>query len=230
MYSINFNGEDSSLHGLLVVRRPDIPSPVKKRKNIVLDGFDGFLISADTGYEALEIEVDINYMCPEEQWSAKWREAKKWLNGPGVLSFSDDQDYCYRVYYTELELCERTSKRIGLFTARFICDPYCYRKDGLVRHTIGECTYNSGEECKPRYIITGSGTAVLTVNGHDLSAAVTGTTEIDTELQMAFDANGTVINSSTVGDFSLFHLAPGHNDIVITAGYGLSIIPRWRSL
>ena len=230
MYDITFNDQRASHTGLLVVRRPDIPVPVKKVDLITVAGRDGALISDISRYEPITISVALNFMASPDNWNERLRAVRKWANGSGRLTMSDDELYYYRVYYTEVSVTERTSKRIGVLTVDFICDPYQYRIDGQEAYEVADVKYNPYDVCHPAYIITGSGTAALTVNGKSVLAVVNDKITIDSELMIAYDSFGNAANTSTIGDFEALYLREGENEIDITDGFELKIRPRWRHI
>lgn len=230
MYDITFKDQRASHHGLLVVKRPDIPIPTKKVDSTVIAGRDGVLVSDISRYEPITIPVTFNFLTSPEKWNEHLRTAKEWAQGSGKLSMSDDQNYFYKCLYTVADMAERTSRKIGTLTVEFICDPYQYRKDGEVIRTPEECAFNGYDVCHPAYIIEGVGTATLTVNGNTVEALVNDRVTIDSDLMIAFDRNGNVANTSTIGDYEGLYLQPGDNDIEISDGFTLSIIPRWRHI
>lgn len=230
-YDVSFKEEMASNHGLLVVKRPDIPVPERKVETVTIAGRDGVLVSDVSRYEAIDIQITFNFMVKKrEDWNEHLRMVKSWAQGSGRLSMSDDESYFYKVLYTKLTLVERTSYRIGLLTVDFICDPYQYRKEGGEVYSVEECRYNPYDVCHPAYIVEGVGTAVLTVNGRSVTMQITDKITIDADLMIAYDGDGNAVNTSTLGDFEGLYLQPGNNEIDITDGFALSIIPRWRHI
>ena len=53
---------------------------------------------------------------------------------------------------------------------------------------------------------------------------------IDTDRQLAYRQDGTLRNTDVSGDYEKMHLIAGTNDIEITKGFDLKIIPNWRCL
>ena len=229
-YDISFKDQMASANGLLVVRRPDIPIPELQVETIKVAGRDGVLVSDIKRYEAIEITVAFNFMTSPERWNEHLRMVKEWASGSGRLILGDDTNYYYKALYTQASVAERTSRRIGNLTVTFVCDPYQYRIDGDVEYEPADCAYNGYDVCHPAYIIVGNGTATLTVNGSSVTAAVNGKVTIDSDLMIAYDADGNVANTSTIGDYEGLYLQPGDNEIDITDGYTLTMIPRWRHI
>lgn len=229
-YDVSFKGETASNNGLLVVRRPDIPIPERKVELTTVAGRDGALVGSVSRYECITISVNFNFMINADDWNERLRMAKKWAQGSGELIMSDDQNYYFKVLYTRVTLCERTSKKIGVMSVDFICDPYQYRVDGDREYTAEQCAFNPYDVCHPAYIISGTGTAALTINGNTVQALVSDTLTIDTDLMLAYDGGGNVANTSTIGDYEKLYLQEGENTITINSGFALSIIPRWRHI
>jgi predicted phage tail component-like protein len=229
-YDITFKEQRASHHGLLVVRRPDIPIPTKQVETTAIAGRDGVLVSDISRYEPIEIEVTFNFLTSPEKWNEHLRMVKAWAQGRGRLSMSDDETYYYKVLYTKTDIAERTSRKIGTLGVVFVCDPYQYRKDGDIAYTPEQCAFNGYDVCHPAYIIEGDGTCTLTVNGNSVQVSVDDKVTIDSDLMIAFDADGSVANTSTIGNYEGLYLQPGDNEIQITDSFTLSIIPRWRHI
>ena len=227
-YSITYNGVNSWEMRMPVKWRPSIPAPELDQGMIEIPGRDGALMSSIKRYEPIEIEIEFNFLDHPRAWAERFREAKKWLKGSGTLEQSDDPDYFFKVMKAEITDSERTSQRLGNFTAVFTCDPYQYRKDGRNAYTVDAVRNNLYDEAHPIYCITGSGTATLTVNGNAFAAAVDGTAYIDTDLMIAYDSDSLPVG--TAGDYSKIYLREGANEISISSGFGLTVIPNWRSL
>lgn len=226
MYNIRFNDICCLDMGVLVKVRPNIPAPVPAYEPIIIPGRDGIIMPDDVRYEPITIEVEMNFMSPDPQsWSDAYRRAKKWLKGSGTLKLSDDEDFYYKVYIVSIDASERTSKRIGSFTASFLCDPYQYLNSGTQERA--DVSYNPYSVSLPVYHITAAGEFTLTVNGNTLTG--TGETYVDTALQVAYNTNYELISTTTVGDFSELYLKEGENSISVSGGT-LIIRPNWRTI
>ena len=51
---------------------------------------------------------------------------------------------------------------------------------------------------------------------------------IDTERMIAYRTDGAMQNTAVSGDYEDLYLLEGANQIVITSGFGLKVIPNWR--
>lgn len=226
MYHVIYNGKKSIEAGIFVKQRPSVPAPECEYEEIVIPGRDGVLLSSIKRYLPLPIPVEMNFMAPKNAWGEAYRKAKKWLKDGGTLKMSDDYDVFYKVYYVRIEDSERTSRRIGSFTAVFVCDPYTYLASGAAMYEPEDCAYNSHEVAHPLYHVEG-GSFNLEVNGNHFYGS--GETYIDTDKQIAYNAEKEIINSSTLGDYDGLYLQEGNNNISITGGT-LKIQPNWRMI
>lgn len=230
MYSVSFKGTNCLECGLFPVRRPDIPAPKLRVIETEIPGRDGVLTESDGDYAPITISIEFNFLRTPDTWASTFRAAKKWLQGTGKLELSDDQDYFYRVYYCRIDDCERTSRKIGKFTAEFHCQPHTYRKDGETEVENPTYLYNFGAISHPIYKITGEGMCTLTVNGRSMTANVGQNITIDTDAMLAYREDGTIQNTSVTGDYENLYLTEGDNSISITDGFRLAVIPNWREL
>lgn len=230
MYDISFNDIRASSIGILPVRRPSVPSPEPNYEGIAIPGRDGALIVSEGTYKPITVTVEFNFWKKPDRWAYAFREAKRWIKGSGNLILGDDRDFFYKVLMAKISDTERTSLRIGTFTAEFLCDPYLYVKDGQREMSIADVLYNPYALSKPIYMITGEGMCTLTVNGKSVTANVGQNLTINTDLMLAYRQDGTMMNTAVTGDYEDLWLNSGENSITITSGFSLAIIPNWRCL
>lgn len=231
VYDINYNGTSASELKVLVKQRPNIPAPARKRNLIEVSGRDGELVKFDGTYEDIKISIEFNYITKTGSWAEIYRRAKKWLYSQGnqELSFSDDPEFFYKVKDVEIGANERMSLRTGKFQASFLCEPYQYAASGKREHSVDEVRYNHFEASHPKYLISGTGNCTLTVNGNSVEITVDEHIVLDTEKMLAYK-NETLQNTNVSGDYEAMYLTPGTNEIRITDGFTVSIIPNWRCL
>lgn len=231
-YYITFSGATSASKGIEIVRRPDIPAPEPVYDPYIIPGRDGALMPTDITYGPLEIDVEMNFMSSTpETWGEIFRRAKKWLSGSGELSFSDDGTFFYKVYRASILESERTSRRIGTFTAHFYCDPYNYLASGKQEQSLGSGgqLQNQYELSHPIYTCIVTGSANLTANGNIFS--IPRSAVIDTDKMLVTDyQNGDIMNGECTGDFEGLYLAPGTNTLALTRATSLKVTPNWRAL
>lgn len=227
MYSVEFKEKNCLEYRILAVRRPSIPAPKKRYSEITIPGRDGVLIEYDDCYDPITIPVEFNFMNRPEEWGTVFRVAKRWLDGEGKLKFSDDQEFYYNCINCSIEDTERTTRKLGKFTANFLCDPYMYLRSGDEPIENPSKIMNYYEKSHPDYILTGSGGCTLTVNGKEMQATVNGTLTINTDRMIAYNQDGNLQNSMITGDYEDLYLIPGDNTISIE-GADLKVIPHWR--
>lgn len=230
MYSITYNGENGETYGIVAARRPSVPAPEIRVTETEIPGMDGVLIENEESYGPITIPVEFNFLENEEDWMEKYRKAKRWLRGSGELKLGDDPDYFYKVYYCKITNVERTSRRLGNFTAEFTCHPYTFLQDGKQEYDYQEVLENPYMMSKPTYVIRGSGSCTLTVNGETMKATVNQNIWIDTERMIAYNAEKTNQSSLLSGNYAGLRLKEGENTITITPGFDLKVIPNWRAL
>ena len=230
MYDLEFNGTTASSLGVKVSYRPDMPTPEKNIEEVVIPGRDGALIEWDGTYADIEIEVDMNFIIPPDNWGYMFRRVKLWLSKTGNLRFSDDPDYFYKVKNIVINTTERAVREAGEFTAVFRCDPYIYAKAGTNEINLSEATYNPGAVAKPVYKIIGEGLCRLTVNGKTFSINVGQNATIDTDLMLTYRQDSEIMNADVTGDYADLWLQEGENTLSAPSNFTVTVIPNWRYL
>lgn len=128
--------------------------------------------------------------------------AKQWLSERNAkLIISDDAGFFYKITYVELDDNERTSERIGNFTAIFhTLDGLQYSVDGAMEYDIEDVCWNPYIECHPTYKITAEGMCTLKINGKTMTANVGQNLTIDTDRMIAYREDGTLNNTELYAD------------------------------
>ena len=229
MYSIQRNGRNNMEFGIVVTERPSIPAAVFRTNEI--ETAERTLIEKLDGVEPITITVSFGFCTDPDQWNNVFRNARMWLmdETDTKLVFSDDIDWFYNVLKTEIAESKRTIRKFGKFDVDFLCDGYVYRADGENKYKIENLPQNKWLESHPEYILTGSGSATLTVNGNQMQATVNGTLTINTDLMIAYNQEGVLQNTLLSGNYEDLYLRRGENEISVS-GAELEIIPHWRSL
>lgn len=230
MYNIYYKNENCEEYGIIPVRRPSVPAPEMRVTETEIPGMDGVLIETDHTYSPITIPVEMNFLVPENKWMETFRTAKRWLTGSGWLMLGDDQEYMYKVYYCRIADTERTSWKLGKFTAEFMCDPYSYAVIGQEEYDYEDVLDNPYMTSHPIYKINGSGACTLTVNGNQMTATVNQEIIIDTDRMIAYNAAGTNQSNLVSGNYEDLYLLEGTNTISITSGFQLTVQPNWREL
>lgn len=230
MYNISFKNENCAKYSIIPVRRPSVPAPEMRVEETEIPGMDGTLIETDGTYNNIVIPVEFNFLVAPDKWMAAYRRAKRWLTGSGNLILGDDQEYFYKVLYCNITSTERTSRRLGNFTAEFTCYPYAFLIDGKREFDPEDVMYNPYMLSKPIYKIVGSGSCDLVINGNTMKVTVNQEITIDSEKMIAY--NQEMVNQSNLlsGNYEELYLLEGANTINISEGFSLSVIPNWRTL
>lgn len=230
MYNITFKETDLSDFGIIPARRPSVPAPEIRVTETEIPGRDGALVETDGCYNPITIPIEFNFLVPPDEWMEAYRKAKRWMTGSGSLVLGDDTDYMYKVLYCKITDTERTSWRLGNFTAEFTCDPYSYLVSGQQEYQIADVLSNPYMISHPLYKISGTGACTLTVNGNEMQATINGGLTIDTDRMIAYNSQG--VNQSAVlsGDYEGLYLIEGSNTISVSSGFTTTVIPNWREL
>ena len=210
--------------------RPVIPSPLKNVIETVVEGRNGSLLEDLNTYQNIEIPI-IFSLADSENLHARARQIKQWLIGTFIdnkLTFDDDLDYFYKVKYVKLDNLERELETIGRVTATFVCEPFCYSKEGLqtVILTKAGSLFNDGHISIPIIKLHGSGNITLNINGTVIIlTGVDGYITIDSNMMDAYK-DTTPKNSAMNGDFPI--LIEGKNNISWTGTVTkIEILPNW---
>ena len=229
MYDVEYNIIRASDLKLLVKKRPDMPSPKKNYTETEVPGRDGMLVETDETYQDIPLPVEFNYGA--EQWHSVFRKAKQWLfsKGNGHLRFMDDAAFYYKVKKVEIEDNKRLSLRVGNFIATFVCEPFQYLLDGDREYELEEVLYNPYYISLPTYVIRGEGQCELKVNGNTMIVDVGQEIILDTKRRIAYKKD-LLLNTSVTGKYQDLCLLSGENEISVTDGFEVTVIPYWRCL
>lgn len=229
IYTIMYNGKTATEHGLLVAARPNIPSAEEDVTTYKVPYRDGDLHRHEGTVRDINISINFNYISEPGRWMTTFREATKWLYGKEDmrLFLGDDGDWYYKVKKVVVSEATRKYQKIGSFTAKFVCEGYAYSVEG--QEKTDELTfYNPYNVSHPVYFIEGEGLCFITVNGKDVVAEVAQNLIIDSDKYIAYREDGTMMNTSIIGDYENLHFPEGKIDVAVTEGFTVNIIPRWR--
>ena len=224
-----YNGVSAWDYGVAVTTRPDIPAPQLRGSFVQIAGRDGELFETDGTYDNIEIPVKMNYVRAPHKTNEAFRRIKNWLSGHGELTFSDDSEVFFKVKNVNVTKHERKTKFGANLEAEFTCDPFTYYHSGKTPKSPEEVRLNPYYTAQPIYIVTGQGQCELTVNGNTMSFEVVNELRIDTSLMITF-MQGIPENQIIEGaNYDEMYLQNGENEISITQGFDLAVIPNWRS-
>ena len=232
-FHIFYNGESCKDAGLSVISRPTIPVPEREYDTIKVVGRDGELHRDRKTYKDIEIPISFNFVSKTpDVWAQDLRKVKKWLYSgkDNRLILSDDPEYYYKVKKAVMSDTERTAKRKGKFEIVFTCESYMYRVDGQDEKEIGEYLYNPYMKSQPVYKIYGNGEITLEVNGNQVTAEVTEQLNIDTKLEICYNAANEISNAALTGKYEGLYLQEGDNNFKYTEGFKVVLVPNWREL
>lgn len=229
MYYFILDDVKSTDKKIQVSKRPNFPSVQKDYDEIDLKGKNGkYYVDLGT-YQDITFEISCNYIEDINEWAKKWRNVKKWLlKSHEQLSFSDDENYFYKVKKISISDNERKIKQSGEFTISVTCEAYSYLKVGQQRYDVSQVLQNDYEVSNPIYEISGIGACTLNVNGHQVDIVVNENFNIDVEKQIAYDNNKNSLNDEILVDYEDLRLIEGLNAISISSGFTLKVIPNWR--
>lgn len=236
MFYVVFNGCKDTDLGLKTTTRPSVSVPQKNIDEIEVAGRDGTLIRDHGTYKNIEIKVSYNFV-DRTDFNNKCRIIKKWINKieDNKLQFSDDLGFFYKVKYCKLDAIERVYKALGKFELTFICEPYMYSSEGqqTVEVINGSNIVNNGLQCKPTYIINGTGLIALQINNKDeVKINLDGKITIDTDLYICYK-NGVMSNTDISGYYENLWLDEYSDNIFTITGDNISLIeimPNFREL
>lgn len=228
-----FNGIAASSKGLLVKKFLSIPTAKEKISSWSLPGMDGSLYRRTGKYEDISIPIDVLYQGPETSLTAIYRLLKQWLctSGEGRLLLKDDPCFYYRVRRVVcLEKTVLRAQTFGCFTITFTCLPHQYAVGGDMEIQNPQRLINLYDTAWPIYRITGEGVCKLEVNGNEMLANIGQELIINTEKMLAYREDGTLQNTAVTGDYEKMVLQPGENEISVSQGFELHVMPFWRCL
>lgn len=169
------------------------------------------------------------------------RSAVAWLQGSGVLTFSDEPDKYYKVMDV-VRRSERLSARFGKIALDFIALPFAYALEPTVQDitsaTANTAVENTGTvfaEPEIRFTATGAEVSIYTNNEQfrvELPAEVQGVEVIvDCEAQVVYYVSGSdkiSITQHSFGEFPLLHVGTNyikHTGAISAAS--INVKERW---
>lgn len=229
--NFEFHGSTAYQENLIIKEFISIPTGKERITEYTIPGRDGSLQCREGTFDNIVISVKLVYMEKPDNIREKYQDSKGWLiNGAGnILRFSDYSGFHYIVEYVEIDSNDIELLSTGTFVVNFVCKPHRYADGGDLPVEFSGDLFNPYETAHPQYQVSGEGMCAITVNGKGITANVGGNLVIDTDLMIAY-RNGVMRNTSISGDYSNLYLTHGNNELKITDGFQVKIIPRWRCL
>jgi len=238
MLSFVFNGKDSYRdYGILVEKRPNVPSPKRRVSYINIPGRNSSLRYDEETYEDITLSVECAVI---GNIQSRIDDIKAWLIGSGesdlIFSYQSEKKYIAQVVNSiDFEIVLKLSSR---FVIIFNCRPFKYSEANDVidiTSGLGTSVSNQGTVISRPLIkayCTGDGSFVI--NGREV--ALTDIDKpyvvIDSELEEAYFVVDGVLsnaNNNMAGEFPFLDV--GNNIVTFTGGVTrLEITPNWRWL
>lgn len=235
MLSFNFGGKNSyDDFGILISKRPSIPSPKRRVNTINIPGRDSNLIFDEKTYDDITLTVECSVK-DEENLANKIDDIKAWLFETGqsdlIFSFQSDRKYIAQVV-NSIDF-KQIYKYFSEFPIILNCRPFKYAVENDLINIIqtGTKVTNIGTiESEPIITIYGSGDVVFKINDQEVRLkAITEKVILNSVIQDCYDDAGNNLNGSMNGEF--LKLKPGEN--IIEWGGNVTkaeIVPNWRWL
>jgi phage-related protein len=225
-----FAGVKSSDMHVRLMQMPRRHIPGVKGEQLELPGRDGYLWQGENG---ARLPISIAVECSTEDGYTP-EGATAWLQGEGLLRFSDEPGVAYlariiREYARENMFLRFDRQR---FSVQFECQPYRYAYPEAVAVALTEdgYVYNPGTAASlPRITIEGSGEMSVLIGAQQIDVDG-GTVVIDSELMDCFDADGVTLANHRVTMQEFPRLQPGNSWMSMTGADRVMIEGRWRSL
>lgn len=222
--TIIYNGKSCEDYGCFMNDYPEFAGAGKVYNTYSVPGRDGQLVEKADYLENLTVGCTFSII--SSQFMNMVRYIRQWLSGSGKLIISDNPDIFYKVLKVEHGDISREIRKFGTFTVTFICTPFEFLQSGQVP-TAGTYFFNYQDAAKPIYTITGEGLCTLSVNGYGFTANIGQEAVINSELMISYKNDGQTINTDVSGDYERLWLPHGNNEISVSEGFTLTIIPQW---
>ena len=234
MYHIIFNNKNSYKDlDLRIVKRPNIPAPVKNINVVEVMGRNGDLYEDLGGYKDLNIDVEFNFK-DTVNIKRTWRKIKSWLFNieDNKLIFSDDIEFYYKVKNIALSELTINKKILGKFTVTFTCEAYSYDVAGLefIEVKNNSILYNYFDDSKPllRIYSNTGGIGTITINNNSFQVAVNDCVHVDSNLELTYQD---LVRPANLINGEYPTLKAGENKISFDSVISkIKIRPNWRTL
>ena len=73
---VEYNNMLGSAMGVYAKELPNIPTAKRREKEVTIPGRDGTIFTSYGDYEPIELTIDFNFICDEEEWDKRWGAVK----------------------------------------------------------------------------------------------------------------------------------------------------------
>ncbi|MEQ8154504.1 MAG: distal tail protein Dit [Clostridiaceae bacterium] len=233
MLSFTFGGKNSySDYGILIAKRPIIPSPKRRVTNVVVPGRSSSLKFDEGTYEDITMAVECSLK--DDSLPNAIDEIKGWLYSAGegslIFDFQPDRKYIAQVV-NSIDFTQ-AYKYFSKFIIVFNCQPFKYSvsNNPVTLLSPGSIVNTGSIYSEPVFNVTGGGNITLTINSKTVTlTAVTTNIILDSVQQNAYNGAGDNLNSKVTGEFPILEV--GSNSISWTGSItSVVITPNWRWL
>lgn len=234
-YSIIYNNKSNEELDIEVVKRPVIPFPTRKYKELSVERRDGNYYIDEETYDDMIISIEFNFIESDlDNIRPRVRNIKNWIEDiqDDKLILSDDPNMFYKVCKVELgEFTYQDLYEIQSFTINFTVRAYQYLVIGKKEIQLSSVLFNYYDKSKPIYRIVGNGSCVLNINNIMVNCTVNGRLTINTEFDKILNSNNTLaLGVTNIKKMQDLFLQKGKNIFSWTNGFKIYIIPNWRTL
>lgn len=234
-YSIVFNNKSNEELDIEIVKRPVIPIPNRRYKEIPIEGHDGNYYIDEETYEDMIISIEFNFVENDlDNIRSRARNIKNWIEDmrDDKLILSDDPSVFYKVCKAELsEITYQDLYEIQNFTINFTVRAYQYLLNGKKEIQLPTILFNHYDKSKPTYRIVGNGACVLNINNTTVNCTINGQLQINTEFDKILNSDNTLaVGKTNIKKMQDLYLQKGKNIFNWTSGFTIYIVPNWRTL
>lgn len=234
MISFTFAGKNSyEDFGIIISKRPNLPSPKRRVSYIDIPGRDSSLIYDERTYENITIGVECKIK--DGNLLNKIDEIKAWLFSAGesdlIFSFQDDKKYRGQVV-NSIDFSQ-VIKIFSEFIMIFNCRPFKYtvKNNIFTIEESGSSIINPGSiKSEPVVSVYGKGNIELIVNETKINLMnINDKIILNSVIQDSYNDLGENLNNKVKGEF--INLTPGSNKFEWTGNVSkIEILPNWRWL
>lgn len=235
MLSFSFGNKDSYKdYGILIAKRPTIPSPKRRVSYVSIPGRDSNIKFDEETYEDITILVECT-LKSKEDLAYKIDEIKGWLFNSGesnlIFNFQSNKRYIAQVV-NAIDF-KPVYRAIGVFPIVFNCKPFKYEVNNQVIEVnkTESIINNIGTlDSSPIITVYGSGNIELLINDALIKLkGINNSIIINSDIEDSYNEALENLNFKMEGDFP--KLKVGENKISWVGSVSkIDILPNWRWL